>query len=175
MNTARAAAVVTGLAGAALGLATVTGPTVPDEHWGTRGSVVNALGLVVFLSMACAAEVLAPLLRSSRGGRVGLRVAQAGLLLMTLESAASQIHGGNILGPVFMLGLAGSIAGFLVLGVDGLRRSGARWLALLPLASVLVGIGAGDHGGFIVLGVAWWALGLSAPADVRGPDAVPLG
>ena len=42
MSPSRIAAVVTGVAAIALGVATVSGPTVPDEHWGMRGGVVNA-------------------------------------------------------------------------------------------------------------------------------------
>jgi hypothetical protein len=174
MTIARLAAAVTGAAAAALGAVTVSGPTVPDEHWGTRGAVVNGLGLVTFLAMAVACPLLVALLRPTRLGFGGVRSAQAGLVLMSVESVASQVHGGNTLGPVFMLGLLLTVAGFLVLGIDGLRRPGARWLALLPLVTMLVGIGAGDQGGFLLLGVAWAGLAFgSRPADdhVSAPPA----
>jgi hypothetical protein len=32
---------------------------------------------------------------------------------------------------------------------------------------MLVGIGAGDRGGFMLLGVAWWGLALGAAMDAR--------
>jgi hypothetical protein len=142
MNITRIAAAVTGLAAIALGIVSLSGPAVPDDHWGTRGAVVNALGLVTFLAMAVASGLLPSLLSLARVGQAGLRVAQVGLILMTVESAVSEAHGGSTLGPVFMLGLLLTVVGYVVLGVDGLRRPGARWLALLPAVAMLVGMGA---------------------------------
>jgi len=81
---------------------------------------------------------------------------------MTIESIASEVHGGNTLGPVFLLGLVLTLVGFLVSGIDGLRHPGARWVALLPFLGLLVGIGAGEHGGFIVLGSVWLVLAFAA-------------
>jgi hypothetical protein len=179
-TTTRVAAFVSGAAAIALGALTIIGPSFPDEHWGTRGSIVNALGIVVFLAMAVASERLVMLLRLGRIGIVGIRVAQTGLALMTIESVASQVHGGNTWGPVFMLGILLSLVGFLVQGIDGLRRPGARWLAMLPLVAMLVGIATGDQGGFLLLGVAWCGLGLgsvvrSGAAENAADDAQPAG
>jgi hypothetical protein len=171
----RGAAAITALSSIALGVVTVTGPTVPDESWGARGALVNALGIVVFVSMAVAAELLVPLLSLSRVGVAALRATQVGLGLMTLESVVSQVHGGNTLGPVFMLGLLLTVLGFLVLGVDGLRRPARRWLALLPLVAMLVGIGGGDHGGFVLLGVAWGALCVAAPSGLAVRESTLVG
>lgn len=169
----RPAALATGAAAIALGAVTIAGPAVPDEHWGPRGAIVNALGLVTFLAMAVAAGGLRNLLGLGRIGIVGVCVTQAGLVMMTIESAASQVHGGNTLGPVFMLGLLLTLIGFLTVGVDGLRRPGARWMAPLPLLGILVGIGAGDRGGFLVLGAVWSGLALGAPADRAEESAHP--
>ncbi|HEY3530999.1 MAG TPA: hypothetical protein VGK78_17785 [Nocardioides sp.] len=63
------------------------------------------------------------------------------------------------------------VVGFLVLGIDGLRRPGARWLALLPLVTMLVAIGADDRGGFLLLGAAWGALAVGGAATGRGEEA----
>ena len=169
MTITRIAAAVTCAAAVVLGVVTVSGPTVPDEHWGTRGDVVNGLGLITFLGMAVACRLLVALLRPGRVGLGGVYSAQAGLVLMTVESLASELHGGDTLGPVFMLGLLLTLGGLLVLGIDGLRRPGARWLALLPLVAMLVGIGAGDRGGFLLLGAAWGGFALARPAD-RGEE-----
>jgi hypothetical protein len=158
MRTYRLAAAGSGLTAITLGILTLTGPTVPDEHWGTRGAVVNGLGLVTFVLLAIGVSLLPRLLHTASLGLIGVRVAQAGFVLMAIESGASQLHGGNVLGPVFMLGLLLSLAGLLVAGVDALRRPGSRWLALLPFLALLVAIGAGDRGGFVVLGVAWCAI-----------------
>lgn len=170
----RLAAIATGVAAIALGAVTVAGPTVPDEHWGTRGALVNGLGLATFLAMAVAAGALPTLIGLGRVGIAGVRVAQAGLAMMTIESATSQVHGGNTLGAVFMLGLLLTLVGFLTVGIDGLRRPGARWMALLPLLGMLVGIGAGDRGGFLVLGAVWCGLALGAPADRVEKTAQPV-
>jgi hypothetical protein len=99
----------------------------------------------------------------SRVGRVGVRITQTGLVLMALESLASQIHAGSTLGPVFMLGLLLTLIGFLVSGIDGMTCPGARWIALLPLVAFVIAIGAGDRGGFLVPGLAWGGLCLGAP------------
>jgi hypothetical protein len=158
MTIPRLAAALTSLASLALGVVTLAGPAVPDEQWGSRGSVVNALGLLVFAAMAVALELLPGLLDAARFARAGCRVAQVGLGLMVVESAASQVHGGNTLGPVFLLGLLGALVGLLLVSAAGVRRR--TWPAVVPFVALLVGVGAGDHGGFLVLGLAWAALAI---------------
>jgi len=167
MPITRIAAAVTGLACFALGVLTLTGPTVPDEHWGTRGAVVNGLGLLAFAAMALAVDLLRTQLDLRRLGRAGTGVARVGLVLMSVESIASELHGGDTIGAVFMLGLLGSVVGLALIGIDGLRRR--RLLAALPLLGLLVGIGAGDHGGFVVLGLVWSTL---AATDRTGGAAL---
>lgn len=56
---------------------------------------------------------------------------------------------------MFVLGLGLSLVGLLVMGVGGLIDGALRWAAPLPLLGMLVGIGGGDHGGSIVLGLVW--------------------
>jgi hypothetical protein len=173
-STPRAAALLAGLAYVALGVVTLTGPTVPDHDWGTRGAVVDALGLVGFALTVLGAERLRTPLALGRVGLVGLRGAQAGLVAMSVESVASLVHGGNTLSALFLVGLLLTLVGFLVVGVDGMRHPGARWVAPLPFLGLLLGIGAGDHGGFVLLGVVWIVLALAAvgrPATTAVPVA----
>lgn len=178
-NVARPAAVLAGLSSIALGVVTLTGPAVPDEHWGTRGALVNALGLVTFAALAVALELLPDLLSLRRLGRAGCRVAQAGLVAMTVESIASQAHSGNTLGPVFLLGLLAALVGLLLVGVDGLRRG--RPLAVVPFVGLLVAIAAGAYGGFVLLGLVWvgaaaWDARVALrirPTTAPGPWPVP--
>jgi hypothetical protein len=173
MDVPRIAAGTAGISALALGIVTVAGPSVPDDHWGTRGAVVNALGLLTFAALAVGVELVHRLARPSRLTTAGIRAAQAGLVLMSVESVASQVHGGNTLGPVFLLGLLLSLAGLLVHGIASLRHPGARWLALVPFLALLVAIGAGDRGGFALLGIVWCGLALGARDDVpRQADTV---
>jgi hypothetical protein len=160
MTTTRIAAFVTGLASLALGAVTLAGPPVPDHDWGTHGAIVNGLGLLAFAALALALDLLRTPLRLIRLGVAGTRVAQTGLGLMCLESVASQVHGGNSLGAVFMLGLLAAVIGLLLVCANGLRRR--RWLAPLPLLALLIGIAAGDRGGFIVTGLVWLTLATTA-------------
>jgi hypothetical protein len=111
--------------------------------------------------MALALELLTPLLALRRLGRAGCRTAQPGLTLMVVESAVSQVHGGNTLGPVFMLGLLLALTGLLLVAADGLRHR--RWLAPLPFLAFLVAIGSGDHGGFLALALVWAAIAAINP------------
>jgi hypothetical protein len=168
MTTTRIAAFVTGLACLALGAVTLAGPSVPDQNWGTRGAVVNGLGLVAFAAMALALDLLRTRLHLARLGRAGTRAAQAGLVLMCLESIASQAHGGNTVGAVFMLGLLAAMVGLALICVDGLRRR--QWLAPLPLLALLTGIGAADHGGFVLLGAVWLTLAITTRSSRPQPS-----
>ena len=162
MNAPRIGALVAGFAYIALGIVMLTGHDVPDQRWGARGDLINVLGLIGFGFNVLGAERLRTPLALRRLGLVGLRAAQTGLAAMAVESVASQLHGGNTLGPVFFLGLLLTLVGFLVVGIDGLRRPGTRWVALLPFLGLLVGIAGGEHGGFVVLGGLWAVLAVAA-------------
>lgn len=159
MSIYRIAALITGAAGITLGIVSLSGPSVPDENWGGRGALINALGLLTFATLAVALEMVKEPLHLTRLGHAGLRTSQAGLTLMCVESIASQIHNGNTLGPVFMLGLLVAVVGLALTAVGGWHQN--RWLAPLPLLALLVGIAAGDRGGFAVLGLVWLILSLT--------------
>lgn len=165
----RVAAGLTGAACLALGATTLARSAVPDHDWGIRGAVVNGLGLLAFAAMALALELLRRPLQLAPLGRTGIRLSQVGLVLMCVESIASEAHGGNTLGVVFMLGLLTAVIGLALVCVDGLRRR--RWLAALPLLALIVGIGTGDRGGFLVVGLVWLVLA----STIKAPAATDLG
>ncbi len=168
----RIAALVAGAAGITLGILSLSGPAIPDENWGSRGALVNALGLVTFAALAVALEMLREPLRLTRLGRAGLRSGQVGLTLMCIESIASQVHNGNTLGPVFMVGLLVAIVGLTLTAVGGWHEN--RWLAPLPLLALLVGIAAGDRGGFAVLGLVWLILSVTTVSTRSVADRRPM-
>jgi hypothetical protein len=154
------AAVVAALAFAVAGT-TVVGHKIPDQHWGTRGAVLDVAFAIGLLAAALALPALADRLGLRRVGMIGTRLAQAGQVAMAIESIASTIHGGNTLGPVFALGLVGSLVGLLLLAIGGFRAGVTRSLAAVPFVGLLIGIAAGDQGGAIVLGVAWAVVAVS--------------
>jgi hypothetical protein len=148
--------------------ASVLGHSLPDQHWGTRGAIVDAVGAAAFAFTALAVSGLRPRLTDTRSGVWAARVAQFGLAGMTVESVASLIHGGNTLGAVFFGGLVLTIAGLAVLAVAGVRADRMRWVAPLPVLGLVLGIAGGDHGGFLVTGVVWLAIAMIVNArDVQ--------
>jgi hypothetical protein len=148
------AAAVAAIAFAVAGT-TVVGHKIPDQHWGTRGAVLDVAFAIGLIAAAFVLPALSELVGVGRVGRIGTRLAQIGQAAMAVESIASTIHGGNTLGPVFVLGLVGSVIGLAMVAIDGIRAGLARGLAVVPLLGLLVGIAAGDQGGAVVLGVAW--------------------
>jgi len=154
--------------------ASVVGHPVPDQHWGARGAVLDLAFAVGALGVAAGLPAVAGALRVGRVGRGGTRLAQAGHVALAVECVASTVHGGNTLGPVFVLGLLASLAGLAVLAVEGLRSGTARAWAPLPLVGLLVGVAAGDRGGAVVLGLVWAALGAFVVQGERAPARVPV-
>jgi hypothetical protein len=157
------AAMICAAAAFAVEGAAVLGHHIPDHNWGARGAVVDLAGAIGFLASAAALLAFAAPLHGRRIGTGALRVAQTGLVAMTVESIASLVHGGNTLGPVFFVGLMFSLVGLLVVAVVGARDEGLRWVAALPFAGLFVSIAAGDQGGAIALAVVWLALARLAP------------
>src|SRR4051812_10690614 len=135
--------------------ATVIGHKIPDQHWGTRGAVLDIAFAVGLIAAAIALPALTRTLAVGRLGDIGTRVAQVGQVAMAFESIASTIHGGNTLGPVFALGLLATLVGLALLAIGGIRAGVGRALAAVPLLGFLIGIATGDQGGLIVLGLAW--------------------
>lgn len=158
----RIAAVVAAIGFAVEGIA-VIGHKVPDSHWGVRGSIVDGAFAVAAVALVLALPALAQRLQVGRGGRIGCVAAQAGYAAMAVESLASLVHGGNVWGPVFVVGLLLVFAGLLTLAISGVDAGVARWAAPLPVIGMLVGIAGGDQGGSIALAVVWvvmaWVVG----------------
>ena len=138
----------------------VIGHHIPDQHWGTRGAVLDIAFAAGALAIAVALPAVVSLVNAGRLAGMGERIAQAGLGAIALECIASTIHDGNTLGPVFMLGLLAAITGLALLAVDGLRSGEARTLAVLPVLGLVVGIATGNQGGAIVLGALCAALAI---------------
>ena len=137
----------------------VIGHQIPDSHWGTRGAVVDGAGAAAFLLTAAALAGLASMLADGRVARWATRTAQAGSVGMATESVVSLVHGGTVLGGLFLGGLAAAVTGLVTLGVAGLRAGRLSWAAGLPALGLLVGIAGGDRGGFLVTAVTWLVLG----------------
>ncbi len=170
-STSRTSAAVAAAAFVVAG-ASVVGHKIPDHHWGARGTVLDLAFAVGLIAVAIALPGLAARLQVNRLGTAGTRIAQVGQLAMAVESIASTIHGGNTLGPVFVLGLLASLVGMALLAVDGFRAGAARPLAPIPLLALLVGIAGGDQGGAIVLGIAWAGLAILASRDAATSRSV---
>jgi hypothetical protein len=161
------AAVVAAAGLAVEGIAVAVGGAVPDDNWGTEGDVVNAAFIVAALGLVVAASALPTLLGLGRWGRYAVVGSQIGFCLMVVESVASQIHGGNTLGPVFFVGLLLALLGSLVVAIDGVKSNELRWAAALPLLGMLVGIAGGNHGGSIVWGAIWLILAVTMTRSDR--------
>lgn len=166
-TTTRTSAAAVAAAAFVLSGATVVGHNVPDQHWGTRGTVLDIAFALGALAVGVALPGVAALLGAGRAGLVGTRVAQVGHVAIAVECVASTIHGGNTLGPVFMLGLLAALLGLAILAIDGLRAGAQRALAPLPILALLVGIAAGNAGGAIALGIAWAALAVALARTSR--------
>lgn len=133
----------------------------PDNHWNAAGRALEAAFIVGLVGSAVAiAGVTAMLSRRPLGTRAG-RLAQIGFVGLTVSSVASLIKGGNTLGPVFVLSLLATLVGLLLLGIAGLREGlVARWLPVLPFATMLIGIALAEHGGCAVIAAGWIAMAL---------------
>lgn len=138
--------------------AAVVGHPVPDDHWGTRGAVVDASAAAAFVLTAAVLPAVASAFGCGPVGTIASRIAAMGFAAMALESVASLVHGGNTWGPVFVIGLLLALLSSIVLSVSGVRARQRTWLAVLPGIGLLVGIAGGDRGGFVLLGLAWFAL-----------------
>lgn len=141
--------------------AAVVGHPVPDEHWGTRGAVVDGFAALGFLLVACVIPRVGSALHAGPAGRVASRAAALGYLIMGAESVASLLHGGNTWGPSFFVGLLLALVSSIVLSVSAVRARHHTWLSTLPALALLIGVAAGNQGGFMLLGLGWLALGTS--------------
>jgi hypothetical protein len=142
----------------------------PDHGWHTSGYAVEA----AFVLALVASIPLVGLLRGTANRVSGAAVwfARTGFGAMLVSAIASLAAGGEELGPLFLLGVLASVVGLVVLSVCAVRRRhGSWWTAPTIAAGLIVSIALGDHGGGILLGIAWAATGL-ALRDDRVDDAV---
>jgi hypothetical protein len=125
-----------------------------DAHWHTSGYVVEAAFVI---GLAAALPMLVELRRSSsRLAGWAVAVAHVGFGAMLVAALPSLVLGRDVLGPVFLLGVAASLVSLLALAATAVRDRGpAWWIAPLAFAGLLVGVALGDQGGGIVMGVAW--------------------
>lgn len=138
-----------------------------DSNWDALSQLLNAAYGVAVLAVALALPRVGRLLGANLGGRVGIVVAQLGLVAMAVESAVSAVHKGNTLGGLFFGGLLAALLGLLVLGVVAVARGPRRSVALLPFLGMLVGIAAGEHGGGVVTAAMWLTLGIASARELR--------
>jgi hypothetical protein len=146
-------AVIGALAYAVEGAIVIHSPQ-PDHHWSAAGYAVE----VAFAIALVATIPLLPLLATSasRTAAIAARVAQVGLGAMLVDAVASTVAGGNVVGPLFFLGLLAALGGLIVLAIWTVRaRLGTWWLAPVVLVTLLAGMALGDHGGGILIGVGW--------------------
>lgn len=78
---------------------------------------------------------------------------------MIVESIASAVHDGNILGGLFLAGLLISLVGLPILGITAMITGHRRWAAMLPILSLFVGIAGGDPGNSIITAAVWIVIG----------------
>ena len=155
---APALAAAGGLAYAVEGAIVVRAPQ-PDHHWHASGYAVEA----AFIAALVATLPLPPFFQAA-AGRVGVlasRVVQLGFAAMLVSAVASLAAGETTLGPLFLLGVLAGVVGLLALTIGAIRRRTTGWWAS-PLAFVglVASIALGDHGGGILMGLAWIAISI---------------
>ena len=138
-----------------------------DAHWDGTSQALNAAYLLACLALVVALPGVGRWLGGGRGLRIGVVLAQVGYAAMAVESIASAVARGSVLGPVFAAGLLLSLVGLLVVAVAGLVLGVRRWAAPLPFVGMLVGIAGGDHGASIALGAVWAVLGAAVLRSER--------
>lgn len=172
MKYRRFAPLLTGLAAAGYAVegAIVVRAPQPDHGWHASGYAVE----VAFVLALVASIPLVGLLRRAAGPVSGAAVwaTRAGFAAMLVSAIASLAAGGDELGPLFLLGVLASVVGLVALSVGAMRRrDGSWWSAPAVAAGLVLSIALGDHGGGILLGIAWGVTGL-ALRDDRAEDAV---
>lgn len=142
----------------------------PDRGWHASGYAVEAAFAVALV----ASLPLVGLLRHGTG-RVAAGAAwlvRLGFAAMLVSALASLAAGENRLGPAFFLGVLASLAGLLALAAGAARRRPAGWWTAPAIAAGLVlSMALGDHGGGILLGLAWASTALGAREVQTGPVA----
>jgi hypothetical protein len=117
-----------------------------------------ALAAVAWCGMRTAGVVTAR-------GATGALIAGAGSAAVAVCAVATIAHGSDALGPLFLLGLLGSVIGPILVAVRSRRaRPVGAALAVGLVAAMAVG-----SGGAAILGLAWFA----AATMLRGEPVAP--
>lgn len=153
-------AAVAGLGFALEGAIVVRAPQ-GDDHWSASGYVVEAAFVVALLAAIPVLRLLA--VPGSRASRIGTDIATGGFAALLVSSAPSLALGRTVLGPAFLLGVLAALVGLVVASVPAVRRR--SWSAPAACAGLVFGIGLGESGGGILLGLVW--LGLAAALRER--------
>jgi hypothetical protein len=143
----------------------------PDHHWTTTDRWIEVLFAVALLASIAALPAIRELATAGRAGAVGTRIAQLGFAVLSIASTASLVHGGNVLGFAFGLGLLAALIGLGMLTVAGFRDGQMQWAAPILLAGFVVGMVLGDHGGTVLIGAAWLAVGWLIDNDSQPASA----
>lgn len=136
----------------------------PDHGWHASGYAVEA----AFVLALVASVPLVGLLGQTAGrlSSAAVWITRSGFGAMLVSAVASLAVGGDELGPLFLLGVLASIVGLLALSASAVRRRrGCWWSAPIVAAGLVLSIALGDHGGGILLGIAWAATGLAFRDD----------
>lgn len=151
-------AAVGGLAYAVEGGIVVRAPQ-GDNHWHASGYAVEAAFVLALL-----ATLPLPARLGSGTGRlaaVAARVTQGGFAALLVAAVASLASGGDVLGPLFVLGVFASLAGLLGLTASSLRhRAAGWWTAPVAFIGFALSMVLGNQGGGILLGLAWIAISI---------------
>lgn len=147
----------------------------PEVFVSTLDYVLEA---VFALALAAGALALGSLAAAARGrpARLGFGLSCLGTATVAFVAGATHVNGGDVLGPVFGLGLLGTILGYAVLAVADLRhRVEPRFVGLALAASVVAMVALGDGYGVLAWSVGWFAVAAlhsPAPATRRGQDVM---
>jgi hypothetical protein len=147
---------------------------IPHEQAQPFASTLDYVLEAVFaLSLASAALTLGTLAGAARGlaARLGFGAACAGSATLAVVAGATHVNGEDVLGPGFVLGLLGTVIGYLVLAVADLRgRVEPRYAGLALLGSTIAMVALGEGLGLLGWTAGWVAVAaLSQAAPVRSP------
>lgn len=141
-----------------------------DSGWHASGYAVEAAFVIALL----ASIPLVGALRhsSSRASTIAAWLVRIGFGAMLVSAVPSLVAGEDMVGPAFLLGVLASVVGLGWLAVVETRtRADGWWAAPAVAAGLVLSMVLGDHGGGILLGLAWAAT-IPAARDGGHPATV---
>ncbi len=158
-----------GLAYAAVGGVIARSPQ-PEHHWHAAAYAAEAFFAIALVLTIPLVPFL--LIGRSRVERLAVAASQTGFAAMLASAIASIAVGGDTLGPMFFLGVLAALVGLLAVATQAVRaRRGHWWASPVAFAGLLLGIGLGDHGGTLLLGLAWIAVSIALQQHPRSRRA----